>query len=111
MSRFERYRWSGGAGGLVDVGHTTGDRPTAIKMLKETRIDLSKREVTGPTVGHYMLVVGNNETKEQIYVLDPGSNRLRIDIISYEDLTIIWKQQPNIFIGSGDYITYSSNRQ
>jgi hypothetical protein len=28
MSRFERYRWSGGAGGLIDVGHTTGDRPT-----------------------------------------------------------------------------------
>jgi RHS repeat-associated protein len=28
MSRFKRYQSSGGAGGLIDGGHTAGDRPT-----------------------------------------------------------------------------------
>ena len=59
----------------------------------------------GVTVGHWRVVVGYNDSTNQLILLDPGSQGNNISLVNYKDFNKNWLEMENIFIGSGDLIT------
>jgi|WetSurMetagenome_2_1015567.scaffolds.fasta_scaffold05960_2 hypothetical protein len=67
MSRFERYRLSGGAGGLVDGGHTTGGRPTTASNIIAGGALISKSVVAASRVMDYQPYAVEGTVRNQTF--------------------------------------------
>ncbi len=105
----EQLKQNVDAGKLTMVGvswQTTGEI-LELMFVKNPANDMLKKV----TVGHWLIVAGYNDTKGEIILLDPGNDPSKeaseFTPYTYTEFETYWTEKSNLFIGSGDMITFN----